>query len=175
MDKKFKLSFNKRSTVDILSVVFFFAAIVVAVFNGLGFSISSDQIDSIAQIILLILSGLGFTRNTSAGSSESQKVNASSVDTSKGLELGHELADIAVPTMAVLSALSKTDRGKEAERYVNIELKKRGFDFDAQTITGLVEKAYQAYKVSGGDNHAPLVTPAPTEEVVSDEGNDQDD
>lgn len=173
--KKWKLSFNKESKGDLAAAVFFCAGVLVLVGNGLGFQVAGDQIDAWAAVILQVAGGFGFMRNTSTGSSEPQQTNASSVDVSKGLDLGHKLADIAVPTMAVLSALSKTDRGKEAERYVNVQLKKHGFDFDAQTITGLVEKAYQAYKVSGGDNHEPLVTSAPIEVIEPDEGTDQDD
>lgn len=175
MSKKFKLSFNKESKADMLSAFFVAAGILVIVGNGLGYTVSSDQIDAWAAVILQIIGGLGLARNTSTSSSEPQRANVSSVDVSKGLDLGHKLADIAVPSMAVLSALSKTDRGKEAERYVNNELKKHGFNFDTQTITGLVEKAYQAYKVSGGDNHAPLVTPAPTEVIEPSEGTNEDD
>ncbi|MCT3397814.1 hypothetical protein EFP86_15605, partial [Lentilactobacillus hilgardii] len=60
-------------------------------------------------------------------------------------------------------ALSKSDRKKEAMRFVNDQLKANGFDLDYQVIAGLVEKAYQAYKATGADNHFAPVTPAPVE------------
>lgn len=79
----------------------------------------------------------------------------------QALELGLKFADTIVPEMAVMEALSKSDRQKEAVRFVNAQLKANGFDLDLQTIMGLVEKAYQAYKHGGGDNHFPKPVPAP--------------
>lgn len=81
----------------------------------------------------------------------------------QALELGLKLANVIVPELAVLAALSKSDRKKEAMRFVNDQLKANGFDLDYQVIAGLVEKAYQAYKVTGGDNHFAPVIPAPVE------------
>jgi hypothetical protein len=81
----------------------------------------------------------------------------------QGLEVGLNLANTIVPEMAVMAGLSKSDRKKEAIRFVNTQLKANGFNLDVQTISGLVEKAYQAYKAAGGDNHFAPVTPAPSE------------
>ncbi|WP_367377318.1 hypothetical protein [Levilactobacillus cerevisiae] len=94
------------------------------------------------------------------------------VQAQQALELGLKFANVIVPEFAVLAALSKSNRKKESIRFVNSQLTANGFDLDVQTISGLVEKAYQAYKVSGGDNHAPVVTPAPTEVITPEEGTD---
>uniref|UniRef100_UPI00403F3171 hypothetical protein n=1 Tax=Lentilactobacillus hilgardii TaxID=1588 RepID=UPI00403F3171 len=83
------------------------------------------------------------------------------VHSQQALELGLKLANVIVPELAVLAALSKSDRKKEAMRFVNDQLKANGFDLDYQVIAGLVEKAYQAYKTTGADNHFAPVTPAP--------------
>lgn len=85
------------------------------------------------------------------------------VHAQQALELGLKLANVIVPELAVLAALSKSDRKKEAMRFVNDQLKDNGFDLDYQVIAGLVEKAYQAYKQTGGDNHAPIESPAANE------------
>lgn len=79
------------------------------------------------------------------------------------LELGLKFANAIVPEMAVLEALSKSDRKKEAMRFVNEQLQKNGFALDYQTISALIEQSYQAYKGTKGDNHAPKVTPLPAE------------
>lgn len=97
------------------------------------------------------------------------------VHVKQGLEVGLILANTFVPEMAVMAGLSLSDRKKKAIRSVNSQLTANGFDLDAQTISGLVEKAYQAYKVAGGDNHAPVVTPAPTEVMTPSEGTDDND
>jgi len=92
----------------------------------------------------------------------------------QGLELGEKLADTIVPEMAVMAGLSKSDRKKEAVRFVNANLTSQGFNFDDQTLLGLVEKAYQAYKQTGGDNHMPKTTEAPeliTETMITPETN----
>jgi len=94
------------------------------------------------------------------------------VHVKQSLEVGLNLANTIVPEMAVMAGLSLSDRKKEAIRFVNSQLTANGFDLDVQTISGLVEKAYQAYKVAGGDNHAPVVTPAPTEVIAPTEGTD---
>ena len=105
-----------------------------------------------------------------------QKVQTEkNVQAQQALELGLKFANVIVPEFAVLAALSKSNRKKESIRFVNSQLKANGFDLDIQTISGLVEKAYQAYKVSGGDNHAPVVTPAPTEVITPSEGTDSND
>ncbi|WNN66808.1 hypothetical protein RIN67_12845 (plasmid) [Levilactobacillus namurensis] len=93
----------------------------------------------------------------------------------QGLEVGLNLANTIVPEMAVMAGLSLSDRKKEAIRFVNAQLTANGFNLDIQTISGLVEKAYQAYKVAGGDNHAPVVAPAPTEVMTPSEGTDSND
>ncbi|QHB51272.1 hypothetical protein GQR93_03035 [Lentilactobacillus hilgardii] len=85
------------------------------------------------------------------------------VHAQQALELGLKLANVIVPELAVLAALSKSDRKKEAIRFVNDQLKANGFDLDYQVIAGLVEKAYQAYKATGADNHFAPITPAPVE------------
>ena len=97
------------------------------------------------------------------------------IQAQQALELGLKFANVIVPEMAVLAALSKSDRKKEAIRFVNAQLKANGFSLDVATISGLVENAYQAYKVAGGDNHAPVVTPAPTEVITPSEGTDDND
>ena len=97
------------------------------------------------------------------------------VHVKQALEVGLNLANTIVPEMAVMAGLSKSDRKQEAMRFVNAQLTANGFDLDAQTIAGLVEKAYQAYKVSGGDNHAPVVTTAPTEVMTPEEGTESND
>ncbi|KID44301.1 hypothetical protein LbDm2_0766 [Levilactobacillus brevis] len=97
------------------------------------------------------------------------------VHVKQGLEVGLNLANTIVPEMAVMAGLSKSDRKKEAMRFVNAQLTANGFDLDAEVISGLVEKAYQAYKVAGGDNHAPAVTTAPTEVMAPTEGTDIND
>ncbi|MCT3578537.1 hypothetical protein EFS16_06510 [Levilactobacillus brevis] len=97
------------------------------------------------------------------------------VHVKQSLEVGLNLANTIVPEMAVMAGLSLSDRKKEAIRFVNAQLTANGFDLDIQTISGLVEKAYQAYKVAGGDNHAPVVTPAPTEVMTPSEGTDDND
>lgn len=93
----------------------------------------------------------------------------------QGLEVGLNLANTIVPEMAVMAGLSKSDRKQEAIRFVNAQLTANGFDLDVQTISGLVEKAYQAYKVAGGDNHAPISAPAPTEVMTPSEGTESND
>lgn len=93
----------------------------------------------------------------------------------QGLEFGLNLANTIVPEMAVMAGLSLSDRKKEAIRFVNSQLTANGFDLDIQTISGLVEKAYQAYKMAGGDNHAPVVTPSPAEAITPLEGTDSND
>ncbi|MHA6973945.1 hypothetical protein [Levilactobacillus brevis] len=93
----------------------------------------------------------------------------------QGLEVGLNLANTIVPEMAVMAGLSLSDRKKETIRFVNAQLTANGFNLDIQTISGLVEKAYQAYKVSGGDNHAPISVPAPTEVITPSEGTDSND
>ena len=97
------------------------------------------------------------------------------VQAQQALELGLKFANVIVPELAVLAALSKSDRKKEAIRFVNAQLKSNGFPLEATTISGLVEKAYQAYKAAGGDNHAPVVTTAPTEVMTPAEGTDSND
>lgn len=84
----------------------------------------------------------------------------------QALEVGQSLADAIVPEMAIMVALSKSDRRTEAIRFVDTKLAERGLDLDLDTIAALVEKAYQAHKVSGADNHAPNVTPAPTTSTI---------
>lgn len=93
----------------------------------------------------------------------------------QGLEVGLELSNAIVPEMAVMAGLSKTDRKKEAIRFVGEQLTAKGFSLDPAVVSSLVEQAYQAYKAVGGDNHAPAITPAPTEVLEPSEGVDSDD
>lgn len=85
------------------------------------------------------------------------------VHAQQALELGLKLANVIVPELAVMESLSKSERKKEGMRFVNAQLKANGWDLDVQTIAGLVEKAYQAYKISGGDNHFPKGVPEPSD------------
>lgn len=175
--KKIKLSFNKKSKADILSVIAVGAGVIVTVLSSVGVTISTDQISAWSSLVLYVGGGLGLLRNTSTGTSQSQQVNESSESVSKTLDLAWKFADTVVPELAVIVALSKSDRKKEAIRYINIELSKLGLSVDSQTASALAEKAYQAYKVSGGDNHDPLTAPAAEEdaEADSDEGADSDE
>lgn len=91
----------------------------------------------------------------------------------QALEIGSKLADAVVPEMAVMAGLSKTDRKKEAIRFVGVQLAAKGFDVDSSVVSSLVEQSYQAYKVAGGDNHAPKATPVPTEVIEPAEGTDE--
>ncbi|WP_407886071.1 hypothetical protein [Levilactobacillus sp. N40-8-2] len=93
----------------------------------------------------------------------------------QSLEVGEKLADAVVPEMAVMAGLSKTDRKKEAIRFVSSRLTAKGLDVDPMIVSSLVEKSYQAYKVVGGDNHAPKITPAPTEVITPDKGGEDND
>lgn len=85
--KKWKLSFNRSSAADIASAVFFVAGVLVMVGNGLGFQVASDQVDSWASAIIMVLSALGFSRNTT-GTSSPQVSNVSSTDASQAPEKG---------------------------------------------------------------------------------------
>jgi len=164
---KIKLSFNKQSKGDILSAVAVVAGVIVTVLSSVGVTISTDQISSWSSVILSVGGIFGLLRDTTTGTSSTQQTNASSERASQALNLGLKLADTVVPELAVIVGLSKTDRKKEAIRYVNTNLSKLGFDINSETAAGLVEKAYQTYKVSGGDNHAPVVTPIPESEPVA--------
>ncbi|MEN2368492.1 phage holin, LLH family [Levilactobacillus brevis] len=175
MSNKFKLSFNKRSATDILSVVFVLAGVLVVVGNGLGFTVSSDQIDSWAAIILQIVGGLGLARNTSTGTSSPQKVNVSSDDALKVLDLGAQLASTAVSELAVNPDLTKQERKKVGVKQVLGNLSDLGLKLDTKTVAGLVERAYQFYEASGGKSVDVTVTPAPTEVINPEEGEDSDE
>mgnify|MGYP004703138135 CR=1 FL=1 len=93
----------------------------------------------------------------------------------QALIIGLNFANMIVPEIAVLTGLSLSDRKQEAMRFVNAQLTANGFDLDAQTIAGLVEKAHQAYKAASGDNHAPISVPAITEVMTPAEGTDSND
>lgn len=175
MSKKFKLSFNKKSATDILSVVFVLAGVLVVVGNGLGFTVSSDQIDSWAAVILQIVGGLGLTRNTATGTSSPQKANVSSDDVLKVLDLGAQLASTAVSELAVNSDLTKQERKNAGVKQVVGNLSDLGLKLDVKTVAGLVERAYQLYKASGGKSVDATVTPAPTEVINPEEGEDSDE
>lgn len=175
MSKKFKLSFNKKSATDVLSVVFVLAGVLVVVGNGLGFTVSSDQIDSWAAVILQVVGGLGLTRNTSATSPVSQKVNVSSNDALKVIDLGAQLASTAVSELAVNPDLTKQERKNAGVKQVLGNLSDLGLKLDAKTVAGLVERAYQFYKASGGKSVDTTVTPAPTEVIEPEEEDDSNE
>lgn len=175
MSKKFKLSFNKKSATDILSVVFVLAGVLVVVGNGLGFTVSSDQIDSWAAVILQVVGGLGLTRNTSTGTSSTQKVNVSSDDALKVLDLGSKLASTVVSELAVNPNLTKQERKSAGIKQVLSNLGDLGLKLDTKTVSGLVERAYQLYKASGGKSVDTTVTPAPTEVIEPEEGDDSNE
>lgn len=171
---KFKLSFNKRSKADILSVFFVTAGILVVVGNGLGFTVSSDQIDSWAAVILQIIGALGLTRNTSTGTSSPQLVSVSSEDVSNAIELAQKFANAAVSELAVNADLTKDERKKSGVQQVLTSLTKVGLNLDPKTVAGLVERAYQLYKSSGGKSVDVAITPAPDESELDGEVDDDE-
>jgi imidazole glycerol phosphate synthase subunit HisF len=74
----------------------------------------------------------------------------------QGLQLADQLAAVIVPEMAVMAGLSKSDRKKEALRFLADKLSANGFKVSEETLTATIEKAYQEYKhVTQGDNHLP--------------------
>ena len=167
--KKIKLSFNKNSKGDLLAVVFFVAGVLVLVGNGLGYTVSGDKIDTWAALILQILGGAGFMRNTSTGTSAPQSANVSSKDVSEAIELAQKFANAAVPQLAVNSGLTKDDRKRSGVQRVLTSLTKVGMSLDPQIVAGVVERAYQLYKSSGGKSVDVVTTPEPDEEGDDDE------
>lgn len=175
MSKKFKLSFNKHSTVDILSAVLILAIVVLGFFNSFGLNITSDQVEDLIKSVGLVLGFFGLFLNTNSGTSTAQKVNVSSESVQEALKLGQELASVAVPELAVNSDLTKEERKKAGIHQVLNGLAETGRHLDAKTVAGLVERAYQLYKASGGTSLDVKETPAPTEIIEPEEEDEQDE
>lgn len=87
-----------------------------------------------------------------------QKIsNEKNTELRQTLELGDKLASVVVPEMAVMAGLSNADRKKEAIRFVTKELNNNGLKVSDDTVSSIVEKAYQEYKhITQGDNHKPV-------------------
>lgn len=117
---------------------------------------SSQATALVAFFVTVIVAGFKLVKPYIQHKIDTEK----NVHTKQALELGLSFANVIVPEMAVMQGLSKSDRKKEGIRFVNNQLKKNGWDLDFQTISGLVEKAYQAYKLTGADNHTPIPSPA---------------
>lgn len=166
---KIKLSFNKNSKGDLLAVVFFVAGVLVLVGNGLGYTISNEQVSSWAAVILQILAGLGLVRNTSTGTSQSQQANVSSEDVSNAIELAQKFANAAVSELSVNSGITKAERKKSGIQQVLANLAQAGLSLDPKIVAGIVERAYQLYKASGGASLDVIETPIPDDEADSDE------
>lgn len=173
--RKIKLSFNKNSKADILSVFFVATGILVVVGNGLGFTVSSNQIDSWAAVILQVLGGLGLVRNTSTGTSQSQQVNVSSENASNTIELAQKFANAAVSELSVNAGITKAERKKSGIQQVLANLAQTGLSLDPKIVAGIVERAYQLYKASGGTSLDVAETPIPDDEPEPDEGADTDE
>ena len=170
--KKFKLSFNKHSTIDILSAVLILAIVVLGFLNYFGLNITSNQVEDLIKSVGLIFGFFGLFLNTSTGTSSSQMVNVSSESVQEALKLGQELASVAVPELAVNSGLTKRERKNAGISQVSSKLEQSGHHLNLDTIAGLVERAYQLYKASGGTSVDTTITPMPTDE---DEGGGEDE
>ncbi|WP_341778581.1 phage holin [Levilactobacillus sp. HBUAS70063] len=102
----------------------------------------------------------------------SQKTNVSSVDASNTLDLAQKLASAAVSEQSVNSGLTKAERKKAGIQQVLNGLADIGLSLDSKTVAGIVERAYQLYRASGGTSLDVTETPAPVEdedERVSDD------
>lgn len=172
---KIKLSFNKNSKGDLLAVAFFAAGVLILAANGLGYTISNEQISSWVGLIFQILGGLGLVRNTSTGTSQPQKSNVSSEDVSKAIDLAQKLASVAVPEHAVNPGLTKAERKKAGIHQVLSGLADIGLSLDSKTVAGIVEQTYQLYRASGGTSLDVTQTPAPTEVIEPDKGADENE
>lgn len=172
---KIKLSFNKKSKGDILSVIAVGAGVIVTVLSSMGVTISTDEISSISSLILYVGGGLGLMRNTSTGTSQSQGANVSSMDASKTFDLAHEFASAGVSEQAVNPGLTKAERKKAVIQQVLSGLEALGRSLDAKTVAGIVERAYQMYLASGGKSLDVTQTPAPTEVIEPDEEAEDDE
>lgn len=169
---KFKLSFSKHSAVDILSAVLILAIVVLGFFNYFGLNITSEQVEDLIKSVGLILGFFGLILNTNSDTYTASKLNVSSESVSEALKLGQELASVAVPELAVNSGLTKRERKNAGISQVSSKLNQLGHHLDLDTIAGLVERAYQLYKASGGTSVDTTVTPMPTDE---DEGGGEDE
>ncbi len=85
-----------------------------------------------------------------------QKIsNEKNTQLKQTLEAADNLAAVVVPEMAVMAGLSKADRKKEAIRFVSDKLTQNGVKVSQETLSAIVEKAYQEYKhLTKGDNHS---------------------
>jgi len=172
---KIKLSFNKNSKGDLIAVVFFVAGVLVLVGNGLGYTISNEQVSSWAGLILQILGGFGFMRNTSTGTSKSRTANVSSEDGSNAIELAQKFANAAVSELSVNTGITKAERKKSGIQQVLANLAQTGLSLDPKIVAGIVERAYQLYKASGRTSLDVIETPIPDDEVDSDEEADENE
>lgn len=69
--------------------------------------------------------------------------------------------DGAVTKYATYEGLSKSDRRKAVLNDAAVYAQARGLSWvTPELISGLAESAYQAYKLTGKDNHDTVVTPA---------------
>jgi len=173
--KKIKLSFNKNSKGDLLAVVFFVASVLVLVGNGLGYTISNEQVSTWAALVLQVLGGLGLVRNTSTGASSTQQANVSSEDVSDAIELAQKFANAAVPELSVNAGITKAERKKSGIQQVLSSLAQAGLNLDPKIVAGIVEQAYQLYKASGGTSLDVVKTPIPDDEADHDEGANSDE
>lgn len=162
--KKFRLSFNKKSAVDIISAVLILAVVALGFANYFGLNITSDQVESLIKSVGLILGFFGLSLNTSTGTSQFADVNVSSESMSQAFKFGQEFASAVVPEAAVNSGLTKADRKKYGVQQVLSNLAQAGLHLDPQTVAGLVERAYQLYKASGGKSVDVATTPYPDDE-----------
>lgn len=172
---KIKLSFNKKSKGDLLAVVFFVAGILVLVGNGLGYTISNEQVSSWVGLIFQVLGGLGFMRDTTTGTSQPQSTNVSSEDVSNAIELAQKFANAAVSELSVNSEITKSERKKSGIHQVLDNLARTGLSLDPKIVAGVIERAYQLYKASGGTSVDVVETPIPDDESDVDEGADSDE
>lgn len=88
---KIKLSFNKQSTVDIVSVVFILASFIVTLLTAFGFKLSGDTstaINAWVSAITLIAGSGGLLRNTSTVNNQPKVTNAASKSASQAVQKG---------------------------------------------------------------------------------------
>lgn len=169
---KFKLSFNRRSVMDIISAVLILGAVGLGIGNYFGWNVTTDQVESLIKSVAIILGFFGLSVDTTSGTSTAGKLNVSSESVSEALKLGQEFASVAVPELAVNSGLTKRERKNAGISQVSSKLEQSGHHLDLDTIAGLVERAYQLYKASGGTSVDTTITPMPADE---DEGGGEDE
>ncbi|VDG23647.1 hypothetical protein [Lactiplantibacillus mudanjiangensis] len=79
--KSLKLSFNKESVADIVSVIFIIASFIVTLGNAMGLTIpgvTSDSINAWVSAITLIVGSGGLIRDTSSSNSTQNKEDKAS-------------------------------------------------------------------------------------------------